>query len=117
MNYLSENNYNIFSRSAHDGAPLWSADIDPQLGFLFTGGGDGAVKSWPLDGLSLETPTQLKFPLECESDSPRILLQFKSELLLCLTTKGTLLAFFGCEDNKICRVIMADDEVCLLSLK
>jgi len=96
----------LIFRSAHEGAPIWSADIDPETGFLYTGGGDASVKAWPLEDLSLEIPTQLEYP-KTDGDYARTVLFFNNEILLCLTTRGKLFSF----RNEECRCVLTDDEL------
>jgi hypothetical protein len=75
----------FYFRSAHEGAAIWSADVDPAHGLLYTGGGDASLKSWPIESLSLDTSTLLHYP-KTETDNARTVIYF-NDVLLCLTTR------------------------------
>ena len=73
-------------RSVHEGASIWSADVDREHGLLYTGGGDAALKSWPLESLNFESSTELEYP-KSETGYARTVVAF-NDSLLCLTTTG-----------------------------
>ena len=79
----------IFFRPAHEGSPIWSADIDTEKGVLYTGGGDAALKSWPLEASSIAKSTLLDYP-KTDTDYARHVFYF-NDVLLCLTTSGKVL--------------------------
>ena len=93
----------IFFRPAHEGSPIWSADIDTEKGVLYTGGGDAALKSWPLEASSIAKSTLLDYP-KTDTDYARHVFYF-NDVLLCLTTSGKVLNIhkivFATIDGKI----------------
>jgi WD40 repeat protein len=95
-------------RGAHNGSPVWCLEKSSDGCRIFTGGGDGAVRTWPTDDDS-SSPERVQLSgLLSQSDHPKVV-RFHGKLVLCLTNEGKLVCF--CQESGECHLLLADERL------